>query len=410
MQTELGASSVPNYLRACVGLDVHKGSITATRMEPGGKVSKTWTFPTTRSEIHALAQTIPSLVPVVLEASTAGKAVAMLLNEIGCELHMAAPNKIPKPAVKTDERDSVRLAQLYQSGSMPECYVPSPEIEHLRLLTRNRRDLAQKVTLVKNQVRALVTRYLLDAEMNGVSKWFGVAGLRQLVRLPLPSEDRAHLARYLAQLKLLAQQEESMQVELAQVARDRQDIQLLMTLPGVSFYAAVGILAEIGDIHRFPDKQHLASYAGLVPRADNSGERVGTHQPVKRGNSVLKSFLCTALKAMLKASQETAVSRFYREKVKTRPPMLAEVAAARKLSGEVWKILTYQVPYREEDADLSEQKAHTMRRLAEEPAPEVSSETLDSLANRLSGKTEVLDRLEEEAGSTQLDQEVDRGD
>ena len=61
-------------------------------------------------------------------------------------------------------------------------------------------------------------------------------------------------------------------MELAQVARDRREVQLLMTIPGVSFYAAVGILAEIGDVRRFPDKQHLASYAGLVPRADNSGD------------------------------------------------------------------------------------------------------------------------------------------
>jgi transposase len=338
---------------------------------------------------------------VVLEASTAGKAVAMVLNAIGCELHMAAPNKIPKPAVKTDERDSVRLAHLYQSGSMPECYVPSPEIEHLRLLTRNRKDLAHKVTLVKNQVRALVTRNLLDSEMKGPSNWFGVAGLRKLVGLPLPAEDRAHLARYLEQLELLARQEESMQVELAQVARDRKDLQLLMTIPGVSFYAAVGILAEIGDIRRFPSKQRLASYAGLVPRADNSGEHVGEHLPVKKGNSILKSFLCTALKAMLLANQETAVTRFYREKVKTRPPMLAQVAAARKLSGEVWKILTYQVPYREEDATLTERKEQRMRSIADAPTPEVTPEALGSLAERLSGKSDVLDRLQEEAGDSE---------
>ena len=404
MQPEPSAQPVPNYLRPCVSLDVHKGSITATQMDPGGRVGRTWTLPTTRADLHALAQSIPAPVPVVLEASTAGKAVAMVLSEAGCELHMAAPNKIPKPEVKTDKRDSVRLAHLYQSGSMPECYVPPPEIEHLRLLSRNRRDLAQKVTLVKNQVRALVTRNLLDSEMKGVSKWFGVAGLRQLVRLPLPSGDRAHLARYLEQLELLAQQEESMQLELAHVARDRAEVQLLMTIPGVSFYSAVGILAEIGDIHRFPDKQHLASYAGLVPKSDNSGTRVAEHQPLKQGNSVLKAFLCTAVLAMLKANQETAVTRFFREKMRTRPPMLAQVAAARKLSGEIWKILTYHVAYREQDANLSERKEQRMRKIAEEPVAEVSAEALDSLADRLSGKTDVLDRLQEEAGDT--DQEV----
>jgi transposase len=405
VQTDRDVSPPPNYLRPCVGLDVHKGSITATRMEPGGKVSKTWTFATTRPEIQSLAATIPASLPVVLEASTAGKAVAMILNEVGCELHMAAPNKIPKPQVKTDKRDSIRLAHLYQSGSMPECYVPPPDIEHLRLLTRNRRDLAAKVTLVKNQVHSLVTRNLADSEMKGITDWFGVAGLRKLVRLPLAAEDRAHLARYLEQLELLAHQEESMQAELAQVARDRPEISLLMTVPGVNFYTAVGIVAEIGDVHRFPDKQHLASYAGLVPRADDSGEAKAHHGPVKKGNFVLKSFPCTAVRGMMRANQTTAVTEFYRKKAKSHPRQQAQVAAARKLSAEVWKILTFGVPYREEDADLTQRKEERMLKIAEGSDPETSVPDLELLAYRLSGKADVLERLQDEAGDE--DSEVD---
>jgi transposase len=281
---------------------------------------------------------------------------------------------------------------------MPECYVPPAEIEHLRLLTRNRKDLAHKVTLVKNQAHALVTRNLLDAEMKGVSDWFGVGGLHKLAGLPLPSEERAHLARHLEQLELLARQEESMQVELAQVARDRKDVKFLMTIPGINFYSAVGILAEIGDIKRFPDKQHLASYAGLVPKSDNSGDRTSENRPVKKGNMVLKSFLCTAVKGMLRSGQKTAVTEFYREKVKSRPEQKAQVAAARKLSGEIWKILTFEVPYREEDADLTARKEKRMTKMAEEPTPVVSSERMQELADLLSGKAEVLQRLQEEAG------------
>ncbi|MGI0155867.1 MAG: IS110 family transposase, partial [Thermoplasmata archaeon] len=381
---------VPNYMRPCLSLDVHKRSITATRMDPGGQHVGTWTLPTTRSEIVSLAQSIPESVPVVLEASTAGKAVALVLKEAGCELHMAAPNKIPKPEVKTDKRDSIRLAQLYQSGSMPECYVPPPEIEHLRLLTRNRRDLAAKVTLVKNQVHALVTRNLLDSAMEESSDWFGVGGLRKLVRLPLSVVERNHLARLLEQLELLAQQEERMQTELAKIASDRKDVQLLMTIPGIGYYSAVGLVAEIGDIHRFASKQKLASYAGVVPRADNSGERVAEHRPVKKGNTMLKGFLCCGVKAMLKANHPTAVAAFYREKAKSQPAQKATVSAARKLSAEIWKMLTFEVEYREEDAGLSDRKEKAMRKVAEQSVVVTTPEDLDRLADRLTVKTDVL--------------------
>jgi transposase len=404
VKPEAGNVPVPNYLRPCVGLDVHKGSITATRMDPGGQVVKTWTLPTTRPDIASLAEGIPHSVPIVLEASTAGKATASVLKGFGCELHMAAPNRIPKPAVKTDKRDSIRLAHLFQSGSMPECYVPPPEIEHLRLLTRNRRDLACKVTLVKNQVHSVVTRNLLDSELKGATDWFGASGLRKLVRLPFPPEERAHLARYLEQLELLAHQEDSMQSELAQVARDRSEIRLLMTIPGVGFYTAVGILAEIGEISRFPTKKHLASYAGLVPKADDSGDKKGQpHRQLKKGNLVLKSFLCTAVQGMLLANQQTAVGEFYRAKAISRPRQTALVAAARKLSAEVWKMLTFGVPYREEDADLTARKAKIMQNVAEHITPEVTEERMKGLADRLSVKAEALSRLEQEAGDRQLE-------
>ena len=400
MNPEEGAQPVPNYMKPCVSLDVHKGSITATRMDPGGKVIQTWTFPTTPTEIVTLAQGITAGTPVVLEASTSGKAVATLLKQQGCELHMAAPNKIPKPAVKTDKRDSIRLGQLYQSGSMPECYISPPEVDYLRLLTRNRKDLAIKVTLVKNQVHALVTRNLLDSEMKGTSDWFGVLGLTKLVRLELPSSERAHLARYLEQLELLAKQEESMQAELAKIASTRPEIQNLMTIPGVGFYSAVGIFAEIGDIRRFPDKGHLASYAGLVSKADNSGDRVSEGRPITKGNMMLKSFLCTAVEGMLKSRQQTAVVKFFEEKAKSRPRQKALVAAALKLSGEIWKMLTFNESYQEEKATLTERKNKEMTRQAKQDVPEVTAEDLTRLADRLSSKAEVLQRLEEETGMT----------
>jgi transposase len=267
------------------------------------------------------------------------------------------------------------------------------------LLIRNRKDLAVKVGLVKNQIHALVTRNIMDEEMKSVSDWFGVAGIRKLVSLPFPPVERAHLARYLEQLELLANQEESMQAELAKVAVERKDMQLLMTIPGVGYYTAVGMVAEIGDIHRFTTKQKLASYAGLVPRANNSGETVSEHQPVKKGNMVLKSFFCTAVIGMMRSGQTTAVTAFYREKAKTRPAQKALVASVRKLSGEVWKILTFEVPYREEDTNLTERKEKRMLRQAEEPTRDVTAEQLEILADRLSGKAEILQRLESETGS-----------
>ncbi|HEY7078459.1 MAG TPA: transposase [Nitrososphaeraceae archaeon] len=45
----------------------------------------------------------------------------------------------------------------------------------------------------------------------------------------------------------------------------------MITIPGISYYAALLISSEIADINRFPDYEHISSYAKLVPGILQSG-------------------------------------------------------------------------------------------------------------------------------------------
>jgi transposase len=230
-----------------------------------------------------------------------------------------------------------------------------------------------------------------------------------LTQLPLPIEERAALARYLRQLTYLAGQEEELQRALAQLATDREDVRLLMSIPGVHYYTAVALAAEIGDIRRFESKKALASYAGLVPRADNSGATVSAHRHVKPGDMVLKRFLCGAVMGMLLARQETAIKRFYQKKAKQIGQAKAQVAAARKLSAVVWWVLTHQEVYREQDEGLTERKTARLDRTAQRPPAEIGPEELEAIGVQLSKKVDALDHLSREIGSTQLGEEKEDG-
>jgi len=48
--------------------------------------------------------------------------------------------------------------------------------------------------------------------------------------------------------------------KIKEIANDNEDAKLLMSIPGISFYSALFIISEIGDINRFPDSGHLVSY------------------------------------------------------------------------------------------------------------------------------------------------------
>ena len=47
--------------------------------------------------------------------------------------------------------------------------------------------------------------------------------------------------------------------EMAKIGKDREDVKKLLTIPWINIYIATGIIGEIGDIHRFRNKESLAS-------------------------------------------------------------------------------------------------------------------------------------------------------
>jgi transposase len=60
-------------------------------------------------------------------------------------------------------------------------------------------------------------------------------------------------------------------LKLRHIAADDEAVRLLMTIPGVGYYIALLVKAEIGDISRFRSGDQLASYAGLAPFTHSSG-------------------------------------------------------------------------------------------------------------------------------------------
>jgi transposase len=63
------------------------------------------------------------------------------------------------------------------------------------------------------------------------------------------------------------------------------------TTPGVGRFGALLILAEIGDVLRFPDARHLVSYAGLAPSVHSSGGRTYHGRITKQGSPLLRWIL-----------------------------------------------------------------------------------------------------------------------
>ena len=121
-------------------------------------------------------------------------------------------------------------------------------------------------------------------------------------------------------------------------------VKLLMTLPGVDVATAEAILAAWGDVSRFPDGDHAASYLGLVPSTKQSAAHC-YHGPItKRGNSHARWMLIEAAQHLDK--HPGPLGHFFRRLAKKKTRNVAVVAAARKLAMIAWRMLSNNEPYR----------------------------------------------------------------
>ena len=203
-----------------VGIDAHKNRCVVA-MSNGSSEPEMFEFRTTREGVSEFMNRVPEGSTVVIESSTTGKTLSMMLSG-RYEVHMIAPPE-KKPQVKTDKRDAVKIVREDELGYARKVYVPSPYIEELRVLTSRVMELGAKTSTVKNQIHSLIERNMLQSEFEGITDMFGAEGLEKLSKLVLPDSEPRSLWMYLEELSLYAEQHKALDAELARIAADDED-------------------------------------------------------------------------------------------------------------------------------------------------------------------------------------------
>ena len=142
-----------------------------------------------------------------------------------------------------------------------------------------------------------------------------------------------------------------------------------MTLPGIAHGVAVSLLAALGDVSRFPDGDHAASYLGLTPRTRQSGAKCFHGGMTKAG--------CPQTRAMLVQAVQTAsdhpgpIGAFFRRLRKRKKYNVAVIATARKLVTVAYLMLKHNEPYRYAKPDVVKDKvADCQRKAGQTPSRE----------------------------------------
>lgn len=354
-----------------VGLDVHKDTIAVAVAEGGRAPARL--VGTIRHDVPKLRKLLagygePAGVEVVYEAGPTGYGLQRVLAQCGYRCRVIAPSLIPQRAgdrVKTDRRDSLRLAELARAGELRAVWIPDPADEAIRDLARAREDAVNARTQVRQQLKGFLLRHdVRYPQKTSWSKtfyrWLGTLNFEyggaqtaftEYWQAVTSADERvARLTKAL--------------VDSIEKWRFDPVVQALMALRGIDAISAIGLVAEIGDIGRFAHPRQLMAYLGLVPCEHSSGERVARGSITKAGNAHARRLLTEAAwsyrfkprigyRAQRRAedvpqsirdvawkAQQRLTDRFARLRGRGVQINKVCVAVARELAGFVWAIAT----------------------------------------------------------------------
>jgi transposase len=228
------------------------------------------------------------------------------------------------------------LADLLRLDMIPECYIPSIEIRELRDLARRRHYFVSTRTMFKNKIHAELSRRWIDYSKADL---FTQAGRDYLKSLHIAAVDD-----YLDSIEFLDAKIKELDGEIKEQALQDKYAKLLVTVPGISYYGALLISSEIADINRFPDPEHLCSYAKLAPGTHQSGDT--QYQKVDhKGNRMLNWIMIQCVHVHV-LNCNSSITRHYNRIKETRGSKVAIVAAARKLMKAIYIMLREERTFR----------------------------------------------------------------
>jgi transposase len=350
------------------GIDVGTRACSASVVDEAGEI-KTYVEIENRGEgWEQLVEALQLETRVVLEASTAAYPIYDYLCEVGFDVVMANPSQIRAITAsksKTDEKDSLILAQLLRLDYVPRSYVPTPEIMRNRELLRACVDVGQEICRTKNRIHALLTKSGLRPEYGDSRSLFRTEKRMRWLRSVRFGDHRdAVLQSYMMHLESLQREQEVLKGEVARTARASEDVDLLMSIKGVDYYAALIVLSEIGDVRRFRNAEALCAYAGMVPRVRQSADVVSHGRITKQGPGTLRWVLDLVAQVVIR--YDNPMRAYYRRLVRRKKKKsVALTAVARKVLVMMYAMLTRRERCRWEDPDLTDRKVERMRRACE---------------------------------------------
>ena len=329
-----------------IGVDPHKLSATIEVVDHHETVLASGRFATDKGGYAAMRRHVagwPERVWAVEGSNGAGRSLAQRLLADG-EQVVDVPAKLSARARmldtghgrKTDADDAHSVAVAAVRAKQLRTLALDPELEALRMLVDRREELAKQRTQTANRLQRLLAELTPGSAKKDITTAQAKAILAGVRPRDLVGKTQRRLAaEQLAELVVIEKKIKTLTTELKQMVAATGS--RLMELPGVGPIVAARVLADVGDVTRFADRNRFASWTGTAPIEASSGEVV-RHRLSRAGNRRMNHMIHIAAATQIRLDTEGRA--YYRRKLaagKTR--MEAMRCLKRRISDALYRQL-----------------------------------------------------------------------
>ncbi len=288
---------------AYIALDVHKNTIVAGISVEAGESSIIGEYANTESGIKQLLKKLKIIqgeyadIRICYEAGPCGYTIKRILEKKGFACDIIAPSLIPSKTgdrIKTDKRDTLKLARLYRAGELTSIAIPTEVQEAVRDLVRCREDISRALMAARQKTNHFLIRHGYTYDGRNWTKGY----FTWIKKLDLGNRYlQETLNQYIYHIEHLYFQIDDIDREIEKIAETDEyklKVDALRAYRGISTLSAMVIITEVVSFSRFSNARDLMSYLGMVPSEYSSGGVIKKGALTKCGNKRVRRILVEA--------------------------------------------------------------------------------------------------------------------
>ena len=332
-----------------LGIDVHKTTYAVTAICEKIVIKKA-TLPASPEGLVAFCRKFfpGAVIESAYEAGFSGFHLHRILEKNSIKnlvVHAAGIEVAIGDRVKTDKRDSLKIATQLEANRLRGIHVPSEEREEKRALTRLRDTIVEHRTTTANQIKALLHQHGLispTAKKKVCPKW-----IESLKVLPMRTGIRYALNQLVDMWQQLTTKIKEVNAQMTKQATEDHALEMVYrSAPGIGPVGARILANEVEDMSYFDNERQLFSYTGLTPSEHSSGGHIRKGHISRQGKTVIRRVLVLA---SWKAIQEDVQLKALYDRISIRAGgKKAIIAVVRHLIGHIRACFRNKCLYRSE--------------------------------------------------------------